>query len=736
MKTWPRMAFVTAFVKNAFEDPQTDRGMLRRCAVAAVWLTLCVFPDVIFLHASLSNTSLVNVTSDDGRKRVQLFPERKIRQAYEGFFDAGGGAFQSEPAAQFVRRSLQAGQSIYWNPYSATGSYGPETLVDIKTSPVSMVNAVLNGGDLTSHMVFLGFNLLAVFCLLLLFTIEFRLSFVAALAGGITYLLNGYYVANLGSNVSQVWLYFPVLTLALVSFARRPGAIKLAGISIGAILVMATTFLPTMILTMATALLVGVATSVGCSLAQEQGWRSRTAAAARLIAGQLTGLALGLLSLAILYLPIAEALQYMATGDYYAGRQFYPAYLFNLISLFTPKHAFEAYNAITARADMMRGNAAFHQGIIGALLASQAVRPWPILQRTIIGVVAGILLVLVARIYGVPLLSPIVDALPLLGNLGEQYLWICVGLLFTITVAFGLHGLLTGGLRLLPLLAVAAVIGSAFAYTTISYGLDNVIYVRYLWVTAALLAAGLALIIYGSSRAAPVVVASCLVALSWCELTFYVDHYRFARYDRFANPAPFVRFLQRHSGLHQIANYGPWGVPPEYGSAFGLYQIGSMNFQLFPRYVDVFNRLILPDPKDRWTGFITMVRAPDVNSLNLQAFDFLGAKYLVTPASYPRLHQFMERSGWRSAYSDPIFVIYENPDPLPRAFIVHQVSEGHETPLDIGKSPRAVATSDDPVLIAEAKSRDFSTRNPGDPATPNKPRSRVTTTPVWKFPRM
>ena len=102
---------------------------------------------------------------------------------------------------------------------------------DIKI-PISMITGILNGGDLASHIVFLGFNLLAVFCLLVLFTIEFRLSFVAALAGGVTFLLNGYYVANLGSNVSQVWLYFPVLTLALVSFARRPDTLKLIGISL------------------------------------------------------------------------------------------------------------------------------------------------------------------------------------------------------------------------------------------------------------------------------------------------------------------------------------------------------------------------------------------------------------------------------------------------------------------------------------------------------------------------
>ena len=124
MKTWPRMAFVTAFVKNAFEDPQTDRGMLRRCAVAAVWLTLCVFPDVIFLHASLSNTSLVNVTSDDGRKRVQLFPERKIRQAYEGF-----STREAERSSQSRRRSSSGAACRQGNPSTGIRILQPAHMV-------------------------------------------------------------------------------------------------------------------------------------------------------------------------------------------------------------------------------------------------------------------------------------------------------------------------------------------------------------------------------------------------------------------------------------------------------------------------------------------------------------------------------------------------------------------------------------------------------------------------------
>jgi Bacterial membrane protein YfhO len=713
-KGWHGISFLKIFTKSR-SDPN-DPKLLGRCALAAIFLILSAFPDVIFLKASLSNTNLVNMTADDGQRKVQLFPEREKRTIYDGLSDPGGAAFQSEPSAQFVRRSFFGGQSIYWNPYSATGSYGPETLVDIKTSPLSIATALLGGSDMVFHVLFLLFNLTAVFCLLVLFTVEFRLSFIAALAGGVTYLLNGYHVANLGSNVSQVWLYFPVLTLALVSFARCPSAMKLAGISYGAGLILAITFLPTMILTLGTALLVGAAASLGYSILRERGLVSISKIAARLIAAQICGVALALLTLAIVYLPIFEALNYMATGDFYAKRHFYAAYLFNLISLFTPKHAFESYIfPATSELLEMRGNRAFHQGIIGALIATQVVRPWPVLHRTVIVVVVSALLLLIARVYGLPGLSSVVNAIPVIGSLGEQYLWISIALLFTITVAYGMQGLLQG-VRLNPLLIGALVMGGTFAYTTLRFGIENVEYPPYLWVTLSLLAAGVVLIALRWISLAPIVVASCLVVVSWSELTFDVNHYKLARYDRFLKPAPFVSFLQKQGGLHRIASYGQPGIPPEYGSAFGLYQIGSMNFNLFPRYEDLFNRLILPDPTHRWVSFVTMVLAPDVDSLNLRGFDFLGVRFLVMPAADVRLRHFMDGSGWKHAYEDSTFVIFENPNPLPRTFIVHQVSEEHQTPLDIGRSPLEVATSDDPVLIAEARSKGILGSNTQVPA--------------------
>ena len=221
------------------------RRLIRRCALAAFLLVVSVHADVVFLGASVSNANIHNVTAEPVATPVQMLPERPGRRLLHGSHDTGGSTFQSEPSARFMMRSIWSGQSIYWNPYSATGSLGPETLVDIKTSPLSIAVALMGGSDLAFHLAFLGINFLGVFCLLLLFTVELRLSLLAAIAGAVTYLLNGFNVANLASNISQTWFYFPILVLALVAFAKRPSAWSFVGITAGAVLILASTFLPT-----------------------------------------------------------------------------------------------------------------------------------------------------------------------------------------------------------------------------------------------------------------------------------------------------------------------------------------------------------------------------------------------------------------------------------------------------------------------------------------------------------
>ena len=41
----------------------------------------------------------------------------------------------------------------------------------------------------------------------------------------------------------------------------------------------------------------------------------------------------------------------------------------------------------------------------------------------------------------------LVDALPIIGNIGQQYVWAGVSIFFTLLVPFGMHALLRGGPR-------------------------------------------------------------------------------------------------------------------------------------------------------------------------------------------------------------------------------------------------------------------------------------------------
>lgn len=698
----------TRLLEDWLLNQEVDRRrLIRRCAVAAFLLVVSVYADVIFLGASVSHANLHNVTAEPLPTRVQLFPERPGRRETHGSYDTGGGAYQSEPAARFMTRSIWGGQSIFWNPYSATGSLGPETLVDIKTSPLSVAVALSGGGDAAFHLMFLAINLLGVFCLLLLFTVELRLSLLAAIAGGISYLLNGYNIANLASNTSQTWYYFPALVLALVTFAKRPSAWSFIGITAGSVLILASTFLPTTLMLFGGSLFVGLTAALAAAHTAIPRWKPAVLAAARNAAGQICAAALALMLLAPLYLPIAEALRYLHTGDFYASRVFNAATLFNLVSLFTPKHVFESYNAITPRAAEFIGNTAFHQGIVGALIASQAVRAWPPFQRVMLVAIGAGFLLLVARVYGLPGYTRLFSALPVAGGIGQQYVWAGVSMFFTLMVPFGMHALLRDGPRKVPLGLVAGVMVCALIYTGTIYrpdvtGLFYVTFAGFLIGVGSLLVLALRRPTLPRSGATAAL-GTVLALLSWVEMTSYVNHLRMSRTDRFSYPPEFVRFLQQRGDLHRVASYGLPGMPPEYGSAYGVAQIGSMNFHLLPHYESLFNRLIVPNPAERWTTFVTLLNAKDASWLDLAAIDLVGVKYLLMPREFHQLQTHAQSSGWRRIYDDTHVRIYENPNALPRAFVVHQLAESSRTPIDEGQSPRRLATSDDVRLIEMAR---------------------------------
>jgi hypothetical protein len=695
-------AEITKVAPGRDYNPASSRW---QALVVALLLVIAVYPDVIFFRASLSLSNFYNFSIEPAVRKVQILPERKGRQPYHGMYDAGGAIFQSEPAQQFMRHVIWDFESPYWNPYSATGSLGPETLVDIKFSPVSIATALLGGSDVAFHLVYLGFTVFGVWCLLVLFRCRFALSWIASIAGGIAYLLNGFHVANLGSNTSQTWLYFPVLLLALVAYGQKPCVRHFFGIAAASILILATTFLPTMLLCLATTALFGAMAVVGEQFSRQAiGFGERARHSGVLVAAQATGIILGLAVLAFLYLPIAEAMRYLGNAEFYAQRVFIPANWITFISVFTPKHVFEINNAITAEAVARIGNQVFHQGITCVLVASLACRAWPVKFRPLIVALFAVFLLFLARSFAVPGVVQVLAQVPVFGNLGEQYTWISISIALILLVAFGAEALLERGTSRLPATLVATVILAALCATTVAFGIHGLAFGFYVAVDVALVGTALYLIftaLRGGEKAPCARVL--LVVLIFVELMFDVNHYRLAREDRFSHPPDYVRFLQLNSGISRIASYGPYGMPPEYGSAFQLQEIGSMNFNTLPAYFDFFTRLLLPDPKDRWPSFITLARTRDTDAVNLAALDFLAVRYVLLPYNFERQGAFMRRSGWREVISFPYIHVWENPHLPPRAFIVPRLLYRPLTPLDDHRSPREIAYTDDPLLLADAR---------------------------------
>jgi hypothetical protein len=128
---------------------QTGPGVSRgTCAACALALILLLFGDVIFLRASLAPIDYAGVLATTvPQKTVTWLPERAGRTILHGQGDTGAAAYQLEPAARFMAYCIRHGQSPFWDPYTATGSLGPETLVDLKFSPLIIMVALFGGGS-------------------------------------------------------------------------------------------------------------------------------------------------------------------------------------------------------------------------------------------------------------------------------------------------------------------------------------------------------------------------------------------------------------------------------------------------------------------------------------------------------------------------------------------------------------------------------------------------------------
>lgn len=728
-----------------------------RSAACAVALVVVTFPDVIFLGATLSPSDTYNIQYPNylffkenpdprsgqaslARPTLSLYPERTGRLVIDGISDAGGAVWQSEPAALFMKYVIQSRESPYWNPYSGAGSLGPETLIDVKFSPFSILHALSGGGSLAFHVVLLSLYAVALFFLFRTLDDIFGLTSWACLAGGVVYLLNGYNVANLCSNVTQVYLYFPMSLYCICAFARRPTARSYLFLVLSTVPIWSTSFLPTTLLTLTTLYAIAAACAISFVHKKQVGWRGYSGALWS-IGLQASAALVSFLLMAFMYFPIVESFGVVDASSMYSARVFYPVNVANFVSCFTPKHFWESYNAIDPVLwqpghPASIGNVAFHFGIGAAIVganASGALKPG---NRAIVLTVAALMVAAIGRIFAVPGIFHAVDVLPRYRDLGCQYWWMVVGITMPLLVAWGMDGLLAKGRgQQWTRWFIAALIAGSLVYTFSVHGWpDRPSGSRYLstrhshvYVLSALGMIVLSMVacaLIGRRGKHVTAFRAALVALVFIELTSYMNHVRYKRHDYVRSPPVYVTMLKERIGHHRIFNIGLWGLPPDYGEAFQIQQLGSMSMNVLPRYLKFYQENFVPDPAERWGLFATSHYMPDkAPTLREEILDLMGVKYVIVPASYEKYQAFFAALGYTEVFKNSGIMILENPDPYPRMFVVGSLVRGGFDAAESLAVSRVAAYTTDERLLEEAGTLGIQTD--GSPAQGDGPTGTV-----------
>ncbi|MBX9914335.1 MAG: hypothetical protein K2Y25_10580 [Pseudomonadaceae bacterium] len=661
--------------------------------LVALLLLAAAFPDVLFKDASLRLTDQIT----GAYTAVPLKPFYAIPNTtgwWAGYNDNGGATYQSEPMMQFMVNSIQNGESPYWNPYSAAGALGPEALVDQKFSAMTLVNAVFGGGSLTYNVVILVALYFGIFFIYRTVRDVLGLSRIAATAAGVFYLLNGYITANLGSNVTQSYLYVPVCIYAALMFVDRVSVFRWGMVVLAFSLFFSCTFMPTTI----TSLIAMGIIVVGILIGDVRS--GRYSIKIGFIILLLLGLSLlgSMLLLAPLYFPFLENLKSLGTLEDYSKRSFWGLRYPNAIaSFFTSSHFFESYNAAEPNAAFFKGsslsfvgNTVFHSGIIAIGLAGCAVSKHTTRFTCLVLLCLISVAFVVMRLFDPIWIQEFFSRLPIVGNIGSQYWWPVIMFPMVFLIGFGVNNLQDNNYHVLPCLALMTVgIASLFkVYTLFGLQEPHLSYKHGALISFVGLVALMVLLVLGRKFfAKKIAVHSTLtivVVLMFVELMLLGKMVRFERNDLFSNMPLALQYVKDHIGNYRTLNFGQGGLYPELGSAFNIQEVSTMNQGGLPEFRDYFYSSIdlessqrlgyhATTPLGSFPSLILIQDKPETNSINWDAINFLGVKYLLLPLTYTSYRAKLKSLGFEEVYQSLATVVVENKKVLPRAFVIDAI---------------------------------------------------------------
>jgi len=675
----------------------------------AVLIVVVAYPEVVFLGGSLSPVGLNGVVNRNADpSKVQLYPNVPSREPAAGLQDIGARVWQLVPATKFVHRSISEDESISWNPYSAAGSLGPETVADLKLSPFVLLVALFGASAFAFTFVALGFVVLALYCLQRFFVRTLGLGRVAAVAACLGFVLTGYGASGINSAVGAPYILFPVVLYTLAEFRRAGGVPRLlaAVAAYGGFIL--TTFAPIQIL-MLVFVHVVVLTIDTSEAASDAAIATDASTLPRLLrsAGHLLvvlAIALGLTAFA--WLPILDALRHAGSDiASYGERELASSGKLRMLKIASP----------------WLSNAKRWVGYVGIAPALLVVAAWSRSrgrERRLLTVCIVLGVFALALHAGIPGIRSIGN-LPGLRSIRRDY-WAAVGAAATtVTLGVAVAVIARRGAN-----AVAATLaGIAIALGIVLAWLVNVLLgwnaVPWLGMLAALALITTVVLIAYASRRVPRrrMLAIAAVGLVAVELFSYQNHARLARFDVEKHPPRYVTFLQEHLGTDRLLDAGRGGIYPEWGAALGLAQIETLNTVQIPEYREFFRRYVNTEEK----ALFLQIGGRSGASFNSrpEALDLLSVRYLVVDQTLSG-YDAAVRKRYPVAFDDPEagVRVYRNDHAFHNAYLSPALTR-RETP---GYWSQTVTQTDDRDLLATARAAGIP-----DNATTNKAgRARVT----------
>lgn len=683
--------------------------------ILALCLVTTVFFDVLFLGRSLQPSNIVAAAEEPiQHSATAWWPSLKHdARTTDGFADVHGAAWQFEPAHHWMARALKTGESPWWNPHSASGTLGPETLVDLKFSPHVWVAARWFGASASSFdLGLLLIFIVGVWSVLYALRQVLQLGWLAAFAGAAVYLLNGFAVPNLMSQNGQPYFFAPLLLLSVLVFVRKQSWNNWVVLVLAHAVLLTVSILNVLLLVFITVHIVGIGYCLACAPAQP---RPRLIVCAHYVGSVALGAVVVMLLVAPLWFPVVHSFFITDIASDFSGRSRWgwTRSIDGLLSWFTPRHFWVEQSHISrvtlypeAHLEKTEGLIAY-TGIVSSLVA--ACTPFRCHKFTpLFSVLAVLVLFPALRIFG---LAPFVDDIPVLRSIGNQY-WGCMSAIaLPILVAFGVQQIRIGRIARLPVGLVLAVQMCALGWLYSRLGLPVDFHHRvYVLLIVLLMFAMLVGLVWmqGRTRYASAFVV-CVVGMMLLELLSYMNTLRPARYNPLEKVPAVVAFLQSSLVEGRVLNIGQQGtLYPEYGAMFGVRQADTQNPGLLPWYEHFFERHFGNDS----FLFLTLDGAPahkrkktsrKTLDLDETALDVASVRYVLVRKGAVAYQAFLTRRNYPVVYSDERVTVFENINFLPVAILVPLLVRASTLDAVVGFDPHAAALSADAGLLESAE---------------------------------